>query len=111
MCGCFQDDPPHYLVLNTFWDLLCSAAKLDKSYLDLPPLHRTGFCDPSSKKLLLIACAFRVYHVIKFRHLELALCSRAPDGDPTPLYELILHLAEFHLSELKFLVLSTFNFS
>ena len=59
----------------------------------------------------LIACAFRVYHVIKFQHLELALCSHAPDGDPTPLYELILNLAEFHLNDLKFHVLSTFNFS
>ena len=83
-------------------DLLCCAAKLDKSFLDLPPLHRCGLCDPSSKKLLLIACAFRVYHAIKFQHLELALSAHAPGGDPSPLFDLILHLAEFHLKELKF---------
>ena len=102
VCGSFQDDLPHYLVCNTFWDLLCCAAKLDKSFLDLPPLHRCGLCDPSSKKLLLIACAFRVYHAIKFQHLELALSAHAPGGDPSPLFDLILHLAEFHLKELKF---------
>ena len=43
-----------------------------------------------------------VYHALKHQHLELALSAHAPGGDPLLLFELIIHLAEFHLKELKF---------
>ena len=75
---------------------------MNVSFLDLPPLQRLGLFDPSSQKLLLLACAHRVYHAIKFQHLEFALSAHAPGGDPIRLYELILELALFHLKDVGF---------
>ena len=84
------------------WDILCSAANLDPVLWDLSPLHRVGIIEPDLRKLLLIACAFRVYHAIKFEYLEFGLNAHTPNGDPIPLFELILELAVFHLKELNF---------
>ena len=99
--GLFSDDLGHHLVCNTLWDILCSAAKLDRTFLDLTPLQRVCIVDPNPRKLLLVACAFRAYHAIKLQHLEFALSAHSPFGDPLPLYELVLDLAVYHLKELN----------
>ena len=99
-CGCYRDDLGHYSGCKTLWDILCCAARLDPVPWDLSPLHRVGILEPDLRKLLLVACAFRVHHAVKLQHLEIAISARTPPGDPLPLYELILQLAVFHLKEL-----------
>ena len=72
------------------------------SQVDLTPFHRVGLVEPDLRKLLLIACASRVYHVMQLQHLELALSAHSPSGGPIPLYESILDLAVVLLRELIF---------
>ena len=100
VCGCFEDDLPHYLACRTLWDILCRAAKLDRASLDLPPLHCVALRLPDPRKMLPVALS-----CIQGAHLELGLSGHSSGGDPQPLFELSLHLAEPHLKEFNYQLL------
>ena len=70
-------------------------------WLSVPPQVRLGLGNPSRKVMKLLACAFSVYHAIKFQHLEEILHCQA-ESDPCSMAQCLLKLTAFHLEDLGF---------
>ena len=76
----------------------------------LNPLHRAGMFEPDLRKLLLVACASRVYHAVQLQYLEFAISAHPPSGDPIPLSEVSHKFAVFHVKELSYRNATNFEF-
>ena len=100
-CGEWEDDMPHYLNCSVLRCLILFPVRMSKDLLSAPPQFRIGMLRPNSKGMKLVACAFSVYHAIRLQYLEVALLAHS-DVDLLPLVQLILNLADLHLSEMNF---------
>ena len=99
-CGEFMEDElTHYLSCDSFWTLLVSSARLNKSFLSLTPSQRLGLSNPSTVGFNLLAGAFLVYHAVKLGHTETFLQASA-SGDFSPVQELIIRLAVLHYRDI-----------
>ena len=68
--------------------------------LDLPPLIRCGLLRPHATKFFMVALAFRVYHSLKYEHLDYVLSARA-EGRISDIHTLLFEVARAHWRDLK----------
>ena len=75
-CRDAKDKLDHYLVCNCLWS---SIDEVFEKMIDHLPAGRVNFLHPSPTKVIVISCAFEVYHALKIglrETVETALATR-----------------------------------
>ena len=89
----------HYLVCQPFWTLIGSALNLPLSFIDVDPVHKLNWVEPTIARAQLLAVAFHCYNAFRIARKPLvAKCCRLGTFDE--IHNIFCDIAMHHGQEL-----------
>jgi len=93
------DDLSHYLACQPFWTLMGSALNLPLSYIDVDPVLKLNWVEPSMPRAQLLAVAFHCYNAFRIARKPLvAKCCQ--QGKFEEIHLILCDIAKHHGQEL-----------